>query len=266
MTTLQLIVLAIVQGLTEFLPISSSGHLILVPQFADWPDQGLAFDVAVHVGTLVAVVAYFWRDIVPLKAAFFQSIVQRRTTPDARLAWAVLIATIPVGLAGLLFSDFIEVNLRSPAVIAGATAGFGLLLWLADAWGKRIRDEHTLSWGDVFVVGFAQALALIPGTSRSGITMTAALSVGLNRAAAARFSFLLSIPVIALAGAHQAMGLLDSGVDAPWSQLAVATLLAAVSAFACIRVFLGVIERIGMAPFAIYRFALAGIILYAFYT
>ena len=146
MTLLQIIVLAIVQGLTEFLPISSSGHLILVPRFLDWPDQGLAFDVAVHVGTLLAVVAYFWRDIVPLKKAFFLSLIERRTTPDARLAWAVLLGTIPVGLAGLAFSDFVETSLRSPMVIAAATAGFGLLLWLADAFGKRARDEHSLSW------------------------------------------------------------------------------------------------------------------------
>jgi len=139
------------------------------------------------------------------------------------------------------------------------------LLWMADALGKHARDEHTLSWKDVVIVGTAQALALVPGTSRSGITMTAALGIGLSRAAAARFSFLLAIPVIALAGAHQAAGLLETGIDAPWSQLGIAAGLAAVSAFVCIRVFLNVIERIGMAPFALYRFALAGVILYAFY-
>ena len=174
MDMLQIVILALVQGLTEFLPISSSAHLILVPILTDWPDQGLAFDVAVHAGTLTAVVAYFRRELARMLVEWLVSF-RGRLTPDARLAWAVLIGTIPVGLAGLLFKDVIETQFRSPMVIAAATIVFGALLWVADISGRRNRDEYALSLLDVLVIGLAQALALIPGTSRSGITITAGL-------------------------------------------------------------------------------------------
>ena len=190
MTFMQILLLAMLQGLTEFLPVSSSAHLILLPIIADWQDQGLAFDVAVHVGTLSAVVFYFRHTLRKITADWWQSLLRRTAVGDSRLAWAVGFGTIPVGLAGLLLGDFIETALRSPLVIAITTIGFGLLLGWADWQGKRQRDEYSLGWRDVIVIGVAQALALIPGTSRSGITITAGLMLGLTRDAAARFSFL----------------------------------------------------------------------------
>ncbi len=172
MDFVQVTVLAVVQGLTEFLPISSSAHLILVPVLTGWPDQGLAFDVSVHVGTLAAVVWYFRDELWAMAEAWIRSL-RGVPSPDARLAWGVLLGTIPVGLAGLLFGDFIEARLRSPLVIAAATLVFGLALGWADWAGRRERDEHQLRWTDVLWIGLAQSVALIPGTSRSGITIVA---------------------------------------------------------------------------------------------
>jgi len=263
MEILQVIVLALVQGLTEFLPISSSAHLILVPVLTDWPDQGLAFDVAVHAGTLTAVVLYFRKELVRMVVEWFASF-KGRLTPDARLAWAVLIGTIPVGLAGLIFKDLIETQLRSSVVIAIATIVFGLLLWFADKTGRRSKDEYGLQLRDVLVIGLAQALALIPGTSRSGITITAALMLGLKREAAARFSFLLSIPVIFLAGSFETMEYLRVASVQDAQPLLVGALISAVSAYACIHYFLKLLERIGMMPFVAYRLVL-GVVLLALF-
>lgn len=263
MELLQIIILALVQGLTEFLPISSSAHLILVPVLTDWPDQGLAFDVAVHAGTLSAVVLYFRHELARMIVEWFVSF-KGRLTPDARLAWAVLIGTIPVGLAGLLFKDMIETQLRSPLVIAVATIVFGLLLWYSDKTGKRNKNEYGLLLCDVLIIGVAQALALIPGTSRSGITITAALMLGLKREAAARFSFLLSIPVIFLAGAFETMEYLETASIEDAQALLIGALISAVSAYACIHYFLKLLERIGMMPFVAYRLVL-GVILLALF-
>ncbi len=263
MEILQIVILALVQGLTEFLPISSSAHLILVPVLTDWPDQGLAFDVAVHAGTLTAVVLYFRRELARMLVEWFASF-KGGLTPDARLAWAVLIGTIPVGLAGLIFKDVIETQLRSPMVIAIATIVFGLLLWYADRTGKRGKNEYGLLLCDVLIIGLAQALALIPGTSRSGITITAALMLGLNREAAARFSFLLSIPVIFLAGSLETMEYLGAASVEDAQPLLIGALISAVSAYACIHYFLKLLERIGMMPFVAYRLAL-GVVLVALY-
>ena len=259
MDILQIVVLALVQGLTEFLPISSSAHLILVPVLTDWPDQGLAFDVAVHAGTLTAVVLYFRRELARMLVEWVASF-RGRLTPDARLAWAVLIGTVPVGLAGLVFKDVIETQFRSPMVIAAATIVFGVLLWVADISGRRNRNEYALVLLDVLVIGLAQALALIPGTSRSGITITAGLMLGLNREAAARFSFLLSIPVIFLAGALETLDYLSEASIQDATPLLIGALISAVSAYACIHYFLKLLERIGMLPFVAYRLLL-GIIL-----
>ncbi len=265
MSELQIIVLALVQGLTEFLPISSSAHLILIPQLTDWPDQGLAFDVAAHLGSLVAVCAYFHRDLVRLTQDWFASLGARRLVGESGLAWAVLFGTVPVGLAGLLAHDFIAAELRSTSVIAAATIGFGALLWWADVQGAKRRTESSLGIRDVVVIGCAQALALIPGTSRSGITMTAALALGLTRQAAARFSFLLSIPVIVLASALEIRELAAAGVTQPWHELGLIVALSALSAYACIHLFLTFIERLGMWPFAIYRFVLGAFLLVFFF-
>ena len=263
METLQIVTLALVQGLTEFLPISSSAHLILVPVLTDWPDQGLAFDVAVHAGTLTAVVLYFRRELARMFVEWFASF-GGRLTADARLAWAVLIGTIPVGLAGILFKDLIETQLRSPMVIAVATIVFGLLLWYADRTGRRSKNEYGLLLCDVLVIGLAQALALIPGTSRSGITITAGLMMGLKREAAARFSFLLSIPVIFLAGSLETVEYLSAASIHDAQPLLVGALISAVSAYACIHYFLKLLERIGMLPFVAYRLVLGAVLVVLF--
>lgn len=263
MLLIQIIILAIVQGLTEFLPISSSAHLILVPQLSDWPDQGLAFDVAVHVGTLSAVVWYFRCEVIAMARDWGISCVRRQQVGESRLAWAVILGSIPVAVFGLLLHDLVDTTLRSPLVIAWATIGFGLLLWLADVIGRRVRDEHRLGWKDVAVIGFAQAVALIPGTSRSGITMTAGLLLGLTRTAAARFSFLLSIPAILMAGAYQTLKLIEQG-QAEWLPLVLGSVLSAVTAYLCIHWFLKLLDRIGMLPFVIYRLLLGAGLLYVF--
>ena len=265
MDLIQIIVLALVQGLTEFLPISSSAHLILVPVLTGWQDQGLAFDVAVHVGTLTAVVYYFRHEIASMFMAWTGSVAGKGVSPDARLAWAVILGTIPAALSGLLFKDAIETHLRSPLVIATTTILFGLLLWAADAWGRRHRDEHQLGWKDVLIIGIAQALALIPGTSRSGATMTAGLALGLSRKAAARFSFLLSIPIILLAGGYLTLQLIQSTDAVDWTVLILGTVLSAISAYLCIHFFLKLLDRIGMLPFVIYRILL-GIFLFWMFT
>lgn len=261
MEWLQILTLAAVQGITEFLPISSSAHLILLPLLEGWTDQGLAFDVAVHVGSLVAVIACFRRDLAVLARDFGLSLVSRRPTGQSGLAWAVLWGTVPVGLAGLLLKESVETALRAPLVIAGATIGFALLLWWADAKGRGARDEQSIGWRDVLVIGAAQALALVPGTSRSGITMTAAMMLGLSRTAAARFSFLLSIPVIVLAGSLQVFDLVTSEAAVDWNALLLGCVASGLAAYLCIRLFLGLIERIGMLPFVIYRLLLGGVLL-----
>lgn len=264
MELIQIIVLALVQGLTEFLPISSSAHLILVPKLVHWPDQGLAFDVAVHVGTLSAVVLYFRNEVKAMSVDWVSSLRTRKQTSNSRLAWAVLLGTIPVGLAGLLFKGYIEENLRSPLVMATTTVVFGLLLWLADVAGKRQRNENSINWKDVVIIGCAQALALIPGTSRSGATMTAGLLLGLSREAAARFSFLLSIPVITLSGMLVIKDLVEQSAKVDWMAMVFGTVLAGITAYFCIHYFLRLLDRIGMLPFVIYRLLLGAVLFYMF--
>ena len=264
MDAIQTWVLALIQGLTEFLPISSSAHLILAPVLLGWPDQGLSFDVAVHLGTLAAVMAYFRREVARMTLAWFGSLRPGGLTADGRLAWAVLWATIPVGVAGVLGADFIEAELRSPLVIAAATVGFGVLLGWADRRGRGERDEYALTWRDVLIISLAQATALIPGTSRSGVTITAALAMGLNRSAAARFSFLLSIPVIVLAGGYEGATLLaDPGQIEPLVLL-YGALISGVFAYLTIHFFLQLVERVGMMPFVIYRLALGTALFWVF--
>lgn len=256
MDLLQTVVLALVQGITEFLPISSSGHLVLSSQVLGWPDQGLAFDVAVHLGTLIAVVTYFRRDIQSLLAAWFGQFVGRQSDDNTRLAWLIIIATIPAGLAGLLFKDFIEANLRSTQVVAATTIFFGLILWLSDR--KAAAATKSLAELTIFgaiIIGVAQAMALVPGTSRSGITITAALFLGFSREHSARFSFLMAIPIIVLGAGLMTLDLLEEAyVD--WGSLVIGAIISAVSAYACIYYFLSFISRLGMLPFVIYRLVL----------
>lgn len=264
MDWLQTLLLAALQGLTEFLPISSSGHLILLPRLVGWQDQGLAFDVAVHVGSLAAVVCYLRRQLVDLWQAWWAEVTRGQASADARLGWAVLIATVPVTVVGALINGGVEDLLRDPMVIAAATLVFAVLLWIADRYARHVRDEHTLSWRDIVIVGCAQALALIPGTSRSGITMTAGLALGLTRSAAARFSFLLSIPVILLAGGLKTAELLSAPQAAPWMYILAGAAMSGVTAFLCIHYFLKLIDRIGMTPFVIYRIGLALLLFYLY--
>ena len=264
MDSLQVVVLALLQGLTEFLPISSSAHLILVPRIVDWPDQGLAFDVAVHVGTLTAVVLYFRREIGRMSVDWLASVGGRGVSAEARLAWAVLFGTIPVGVAGLLFKDAVETYLRSPLVIAATTIGFGLLLWFADRRGGGVRNEYQIGWVDVLVVGLFQALALVPGTSRSGATITAGLLLGLSREASARFSFLLSIPVIVLSGLLVTRDLLEAAAPVDWGAMSAGFALSSMSAYLCIHFFLKLLRHVGMLPFVVYRLLLGAVLLVLF--
>ncbi|GAB4274394.1 MAG: undecaprenyl-diphosphate phosphatase [Methylomicrobium sp.] len=263
MDIVQAIALAVLQGFTEFLPISSSAHLILLPVVLGWQDQGLAFDVAVHVGTLAAVVLYYRRDLSVMVADWLGSLLGKGATDDSRLAWYVVLSTIPVGLAGLAMPHAVEEALRSPLVIAVSTIVFALLLWLSEKWAKENRDHVTLF--DALLIGVFQAIALIPGTSRSGITMTGGLLTGLKREQAARFSFLLSIPVIALAGMMKTLELIKSGGEVEWGLMAIGAGLSAAIAYLTIGWFLRLLDRVGMLPFVGYRLVL-GVVLFAVFV
>jgi undecaprenyl-diphosphatase len=258
--TVQIIFLAIIQGLTEFLPISSSAHLILPSALLGWNDQGLAFDVAVHVGSLLAVLTYFRQDIKVLVVCWCQSLTGGQPTPESRLGWQIILASVPVGLAGFFLGDFIELHLRSVAVIAFTTILFGLLLGLSDKLSLKVKNLHQFTWRSALIVGCAQALALIPGTSRSGITMTAALALGFDRIAATRFSFLLAIPVIILSGGYKGMQLLQLTM-VPWFDILLGAVLSGFTAYGCIHVFLAWVNRIGMLPFVVYRMILGAILI-----
>ncbi|MCK5355198.1 MAG: undecaprenyl-diphosphate phosphatase [Methyloprofundus sp.] len=262
MDIFQAIALAVLQGLTEFLPISSSAHLILLPVIAGWEDQGLAFDVAVHVGTLSAVLLYYRRDLAVIISAWLGSMLGKGLNDDARLAWYVGLGTIPVGLVGISLSDNIQEALRSPLVIAGATIVFALLLWWAEKRAKEQRKTVTLL--DAVMVGLFQAIALIPGTSRSGITITAGLLLGLKREYAAKFSFLLSIPVIALAGSLKALELYQSDITVSWNFMFIGAAISAVVAYLSIAWFLRLLNNIGMMPFVWYRLVLGVILIGVF--
>ncbi len=263
MTTLQIVILAIVQGITEFLPISSSGHLVLVPHLLAWSDQGLAFDVAVHFGSLIAVCIFFRKDIASLLGGGVQILGGNNKTPESRMALAIALGTLPAAIAGLLFASWIEQNLRDPAVIVYTLSGYGILMALADRFGRRERNMAGVGYKDAFIVGCAQALSLVPGTSRSGVTISAARILGFERTDAARFSFLLSAPVIFLAAAYKFVELIASDAAISWGQLALGALVAGVVAYVSIEFFMRVVTRIGLAPFAIYRLLLAAFILYA---
>ena len=265
MSWLQIVVLAIVQGLTEFLPISSSGHLVLVPSLAGWGDQGLAFDVAVHFGSLLAVCLFFRRDISGLLRGGVELLGLKSETTESTLALGLALGTVPAAIAGLTLAGWIEANLRDPAVIVLTLAGYGILMVVADRFGSSERNITNVTVRDAFLIGCAQALALIPGTSRSGVTITAGRFLGLARQDAARFSFLLSVPVILLASAFKAFELVTGSEPVAWDQLGVAVLISAVVAYASIEFFMRFVTRIGLLPFAVYRLALAAVILYVLF-
>jgi len=255
---LQIIVLSLIQGLTEFLPVSSSAHLILPALLTDWPDQGFAFDVAVHLGSLLAVLAYFRREMAQFAISGTRLLVQRRHDAHSDLLVKIAAATLPVVIVGYLLKSWVETELRSVLVIAAATIVFALVLWWADRQRGQVDQP---SWTHALVIGAAQVLALVPGTSRSGITISAALLVGLSRTSAARFSFLLSIPTIAGAALLATLALLETGEAARWPELVLGAGMAGLSAYACIHYFIALVERTGMLPYVIYRLALGSVLL-----
>lgn len=261
MTLFEIIILAIIQGLTEFLPISSSAHLILPSAVFGWHNQGLAYDVAVHVGSLLAVMIYFRQDIIRLLGAWFKQGFSQHQSADSKLAWWVILATIPAVIFGFLLKDVIEVYGRDALVIATTTIIFGLLLWYADHKASMQKTIEQITWKNALFIGIAQAIAIIPGTSRSGITMTAGLMLGLNRESAARFSFLLSIPVILGAGLLATLDLVKSPEPVAWMELFIGASFSFICAYTCIYLFLAWISRIGMLPFVIYRLILGALLL-----
>ncbi|TCN87889.1 undecaprenyl-diphosphate phosphatase [Shewanella fodinae] len=256
MDIIQVVILALIQGLTEFLPISSSAHLILPSQLLGWPDQGLSFDVAVNTGSLLAVVIYFRHELYNMAKAWLASIVKRQSSNESQLAWWIILATLPAVFFGFMAKGFVETHLRSASVIAFTTIVFGLLLWWADKHSRLALTEYQSGWRKSLIIGFAQALALIPGTSRSGITMTAALMLGLTREAAARFSFLMSVPVSLGAAILVVKDLAESPEPLDMQALLLGTSISFVAAYACIHYFLKIISRMGMTPFVIYRLLL----------
>ncbi len=262
MTWIQVVVLAIVQGISEFLPISSSGHLVLVPSFFGWSDQGLAFDVAVHFGSLLAVCLYFRNDIQALLAGTLRLASFNLDTPGARMALGIGLGTVPAAIVGLTLAGWIEQNLRSPNVIVFTLSFYAVLMVVADRYGKSERNVTDVTIKDAFLIGCAQALALIPGTSRSGVTITAGRFLGFARQDAARFSFLLSVPVIFLASGYETFALVTSDDVVPWGQLGLGVAVSAIVAYLSIEFFMRFVTRIGLLPFAVYRLLLAGVIVY----
>jgi undecaprenyl-diphosphatase len=264
-STLEAIVLGIVQGLTEFLPISSTGHLRIVPAFLGWEDPGAAFTAVTQLGTMAAVLLYFREDLIRIAEAWLRSLRDPalRTGLDARLGWYIVLGTIPIGIFGVLFKDQIESGARDLYVIGTALIVLGLVLLVAEQVGTRDREIKDIDARDGFTIGFAQALALIPGVSRSGATITMGLFRGLDRPAAARFSFLLSIPAVVLSGLLELGSILsgEEGQHTSLFALAIATLLAFVVGYASIAFLLRYLERHSTIVFVIYRVALGSLVL-----
>ncbi len=264
MTFLQMLILAIVQGVSEFLPISSSGHLILVPHIMDFEDQGPMLDIAVHVGSLLAIIVYFFRDVVMLGKGGLSSIGIGRAPAEKRLFWWIIIGTVPAVIAGLFLKTggYLE-GFRSTDLVATNLIIYGLLLGLADHLGKQTKSFEDMSWRDGLIVGVAQALALIPGTSRSGVTMTAARFLGYSRVEAARFSFLLSIPAVAGAGILIIPDLMEAGGDMLREAL-ITGALTFVAAFLTMAFLMQFLRKASMLVFVLYRVALGAALLYLF--
>ena len=280
MTFVQVVVLSLIQGLTEFLPVSSSAHLIFPSKLLDWEDQGLAFDVAVHVGTLMAVIFYYFSDISRISLAVLEACVRRRLTVDGKVGFCIIIGTVPVCVAGLLFEELISTWGRSLTVIAWATIGFGLLLGIASYLNRHMiyrMDINSdleqpdslkyLTYPLALFIGLMQAVAIIPGTSRSGITLTAGLLAGLRPQAAAKFCFLLSIPVILASGVFEGVKLYTHPellASTDFMLMSVGVFLSFFTALAVIHLFMKFIARSGMALFVIYRLILGAVLLSLF--
>ena len=260
MTLIQIIVLSLIQGLTEFLPVSSSAHLILGSKLFDWPDQGLVFDVATHLGTLLAVLLYFRKDLWNMLKPWLLS--DKGDDVSRKLGLTLVVASIPAIVAGGLLHGWVESSLRDIRVIAWTTIAFGLLLWWADARFAHDKRLHNMSMKSGLLIGMAQMLALVPGTSRSGITITVGRMLGFNADGAARFSFLLSIPIIAAAGGYGLLRMIMGDASINWFQFALAIVLSALAGWLCIAAFLALLQRVGLLPFVLYRLALGLVLLW----
>lgn len=263
MESLQAIILGLVQGLGEFLPISSTAHLILVPYFFGWKDPGLAFDVALHLGTLIAVIGFFWKDWLNIFRVAFEnkSKIQfdQKNDFNEKTLWLLVLATIPGVLAGYFLEARAETIFRSPLVIAGTLFLLGLILYLADKYLQHRKNIKQINWKDAIVIGLSQAVAIIPGVSRSGATITAGLFLSLSRLSAARFSFLLSTPIILGATIFKLPELLRNGINWP---IILGVLVSAISGYLAIKYLLLLIEKIGYGIFFWYRLALALLIIF----
>lgn len=271
---LPIIILAVVQGITEFLPVSSSGHLVLawegfeqagLPSPAANANERLALDAAVHLGSLGAVILYFWRDVARVAGGAFK-LLAGKMSPNGRLFLQIAVATIPLVIAGLLVKMMMGSAWRSVEVVAWASIGFGVLLWMADRTGMTINKMEHTTWGQAIVIGLAQVLALIPGTSRSGITMTAARALGFERSDAARFSMLLAIPAILGASLLFGYDIYKQGNVTFQTDALIAAGLALVSALIAIAVMMAWLKRSTFTPFVIYRLLLGGLLLYLIYV
>jgi undecaprenyl-diphosphatase len=263
MSVLQAIILGIVQGLTEFLPISSTAHLRIVPALFGWPDPGAEWTAVIQLGTLLAVLIYFWRDLLSITVAFFRALFAGRPfeTQQARLGWLIGVGTIPICVAGLLLKDFIKGGARSLWVIAGSLIVLALILALAEKVASMKKDIDSIGWVEGLGVGFAQALALIPGSSRSGTTMTAALFLGMTREAAARFSFLLSVPAILLSGLYELYEIRHELASMNTTALIVATVMSFVSGYASIAFLLRFLKTHSTFVFVFYRLGLGALLI-----
>ena len=256
MTTINILALALLQGITELLPISSSAHLILVPAITGWPDQGLMVDAALHLGTFFAILLYFWRDVWGMLTGLGSAVTGQRDNPGARLALQVVIATIPAVVIGVLIKDYVETSLRSVTLIACNAIFFGILLFLADRFGARNRPLGEMTWQHALLIGIAQAFALIPGTSRSGITMTAGMGLKYDRVSAARFSFLISLPVTFGAGLLGAYEIIKIGHYAELQDAAWAAGGAFLSSLLAVAFLMKWLRTASFTPFVVYRLLL----------
>ncbi len=267
MTIIQAIVFGSVQGLTEFLPISSTAHLILLPWFMGWPDPGLSFDVALHLGTLIALLIYFRKDWIALIRSSLKLVRGNISDPDARMAFFIIVATIPGAVAGALFESKVETVLRSPLIISFTLIALALVLVAAELKGKRIKDLEQISLSDAVTVGVAQAIAIVPGVSRSGVTITAALFKGIKRDAAARFSFYLSTPIIGGAVAKKILDIAGQGVTADQMMPFIVGILASgIVGYLSIAFLLRYLQTHNTFVFVYYRIVLGIIVYLAFWS
>ncbi|MCF8720763.1 undecaprenyl-diphosphate phosphatase [Nitrospina gracilis] len=265
MEDIQAILLGLIQGLTEFLPVSSSGHLILVPILFDYQDQGLAMDAILHLATLLAIIIFFRRELWQLLCAMFD---KKNQPARHRVAWGIIVATVPAGVVGLSLGDWIEANLRSPVFVGTNLIFWSFVFWWADRGAARTdggeAELNGMSFKQILLIGCAQAVALFPGTSRSGITIAAGLFMNLSQPAAARFAFLLGTPAILAAGLHKTVSVITQPEEAlifTSGQMAMAFSISFLSGYLAIKILLTVVSRVGLIPFVIYRLLLGGFIL-----